>query len=217
MAITKKSFGFDYGRQIICDRRQKNSMTFCNHLERSSLANWCQMHANGDTDKNGYKHYSRIHLVAQDYSNGTGQNSIYCFYNFEPIEIKNLKNIIDQRWSEYSRKFFKVTNKQSTEFQQVIITRNPNLNNPWIIEVSNGVANVEYFANGALKKAVPIKDSTRTIKQMFTEDNFWNMITTVADFISLWEQTVLVSHIKMGDEITRPIIEFDRNGGNSVG
>ena len=144
-------------------------------------------------------------------------NSIYCFYNFEPIEIKNLKNIIDQRWSEYSRKFFKVTNKQSSEFQQVIITRNPNLNNPWIIEVSNGVANVEYFANGALKKAVPIKDSTRTIKQMFTEDNFWNMITTVADFISLWEQTVLVSHIKMGDEITRPIIEFDRNGGNSVG
>ena len=76
---------------------------------------------------------------------------------------------------------------------------------------------MEYFANGALKKAVPIKDSTRTIKQMFTEDNFWNMITTVADFISLWEQTVLVSHIKMGDEITRPIIEFDRNGGNSVG
>ena len=210
MAIIKKSFGYDYGRQIICDRRQKNSITFVNHLERSSMAKWCQMHANGEMDKRGFKHYSRIRLVAQDYSNGTGENSFYCFYNFEPVEIKNLKNIVDQRWAEYSRKFFKISNKKKSEFQQAIITRNP-----WIIEVSNGIANVEYFANGALKKAVPINGKTRTIKQMFKEDDFWNLITTVSHFISLWEQAILIPHINMGIEITTPIIEADKAANNA--
>ena len=211
MAITKSSFGYDYGRQIVCDRRPKNSITFTNHLERSPMANWCQLHSNGDKDKKtGFKHYSRIRLVAQDYSNGTGDNSFYCFFNFEPIEIKNLKNIVDQRWAEYCRKFFKITNKTTSEFQQVIITRNPDLNNPWIIEISNGNANVEYYDNGALKKAVPIKDNTKTIKQMFTEDGFWNLITTVSNFINLWEQTVLIPHIKMGIDLTTPIIEADK-------
>lgn len=194
---TANGFGADFGREIVVDQRRKTLIAFRNHLELAPLSKWSQIHANGET-RNGRKRYSKIRLVAQDYSKGTGKNSFYCSYNFEPSDIKNLYNIINLRPQNYKRRFFKVVNqKGNSPYYEVIITCDPKLNNPWIIQVTNGDA----------LNAKPINGSAKTITQMFTYDQFFDLVSKVFTFVDLWEKTFAPILIQMGHERSKPLIE----------
>lgn len=198
-------FGADFGREIVVDQRKKTLIAFRNHLELAPTSNWSQIHANGEI-RNGKKRYSKIRLVAQDYSKGTKNNSFYCYYNFEPTDIKNLHNIICLRPANYKRRFFKViSQKGESPFQEVVITCDPSLNNPWIIQVTNGTAN----------NAKPIKGSEKTIRQMFTYDQFFDLITKVYTFVDLWEKTFAPILIQKGHAQSKPLIEEHKNDINN--
>jgi hypothetical protein len=203
---SQNGLGFDYGRQIIVDRRNKTSICFLNHLEPASVANWSQMHASGEFKK-GRKRYSRIKVLGQDYSKGTGADSVYCSYNLDPADIKNIRNIVDMRYNEYKTNFYKVMgdDNKPAPFRRLTISRNPGMNNPWCIEITNGMA----------KNKKPIPNSTKTVKQYFDENNFYKMIATVDTFVTLWEYTFVTKLIDKGTRRAYPLIEQSINYNNS--
>lgn len=197
--VSKTGLGFDYGRQILVDRRNKTSICFLNHLETAPIANWAQIHANGEFKK-GRKRYSRIKVLGQDYSKGTGGLSVFCSYNLEPGDVKNLRNIVDQRYAQFKVDFYKVpdtTANKPTAFKKMSITRNPKLNNPWCIEITNGMA----------KNKVPVSDTVKTVKQFFSENLFYNMIATVDTFLSIWENIYGSILIEKGTKKAFPFIQ----------
>lgn len=204
----QNGLGFDFGRQIIIDRRRKTSICFLNHLEPASLANWSQMHATGE-NKKGRKRYSRIKVLGQDYSNGTGNKSVYCSYNLDPADIKNLRNIVDMRYNQFKTDFYKVMNNGNsiTPFKRLTITRNPEMNNPWCIEIVNGMA----------QNKKPIPDTVKTVKQYFDENTFYKMIATVDTFVTLWEYAFVTKLIEKGTRKAFPLIEesINNNANNS--
>ena len=200
-------FGYDYGRQIYCDRRQKTSMTFLNRLLLAPISNWCELHATGQKGQDNRKKYSLIKLQAQDYSNGTGQKSLYVSYNFSPADIRNLKAVVNFRYNEYQRRFYKVISQTGTSpFTECKITRNPQMNNPWMIEITNGTAE-----NGK-----PIPSTAVTVKQFFSEELFFDMITTVERFITLWEDTFASKLLQKGHtESKKVIVEYSTSQQNT--
>lgn len=205
---TNKNYkwGFDFGRQIVIDKRKKNSIAFLNHLILAPLTEWSKMHALRDVGKDDRKSYSIIKLLAQDYSQGTGAASVFCYYNFYPSDIKLLKHIIDGYYNEFYKKFFKAMPQTGHgNFWQVTLTRNPNMNNPWIIEVTNG----ECF------DAKPKQGTVKTVKQFFTDDQIFILITTVYDFLRIWENTFVGELFKIGyKESAKAIIAYNQQ--NSI-
>lgn len=205
---SQNGLGFDYGRQIIVDRRRKSSICFLNHLEPACVANWSQMHATGE-NKKGRKRYSRIKVLGQDYSQGTGEKSVYCSYNLEPADIKNLRNIVDMRYNQYKTDFIKIMENgtNTAPFRRLTITRNPEMNNPWCITIVNGIAN----------NKKPIPDSVKTVKQFFDENNFYKIIATVDTFVTLWEYTYVTKLIEKGTQKAYSLIEQSiRNNENNL-
>lgn len=180
-----QNFGFDYGRQIALDRRRNTLVAFLNHMVLAPVKEWSKLHSDGDVGNDNTKKYSRVTLLAQDYSQGKKKNSIYCKFNFKVEDIRNLKNVVDMRYAQYERKFFKVpSQKGKSFFSQCVISRNPNMNNPWCIEVVNGFA---YYAK-------PDYTNAKKVTQRFSEDGFFDLITQVTRFIDVWEYT-FCSHL----------------------
>ena len=186
------TLGYDYGRQILVDRRTTKSCCFLNRLILADIKNYCALHGE----------YSCIHLRMQDYSKGKGDESIYVNFHIDPADIKNLKNIVDLRYQSYKRTIYKPS-PDGNNFSQLDIIRNPNNNNPWLLQVTNGLCN---------SNKEPVKVFGK-INIGFTEDGFWNTVTTVYDFLMNWERFHQTLLLKQGEPLTQKALAEARARG----
>ena len=227
--VKENGLGYDYGRQIVCDLRTKTLICFLNHLEPAPIEKWSQIHSEGDTI-NGKKRYSNIKCLAQDFSNGKGENSIFVSHNLSPKDVKLLKNMVDCRFNSYNKEFFKrmlnkekefckqffkrMTQDKISPYTSINITRDTNMRLPWEIEVSQGKA----VRVDSYKKKDKYED-IQSISQRYDDDSFFNLITTVYDFLILWEHTFGSALIKKGQKLAMQAIiaeekaRIDSNNG----
>lgn len=187
------TLSYDYGRQILVDQRTTKSCCFLNRLIVADVTDYCALHGK----------YSCIHLRMQDYSAGTGDKSKYVNFHIDPADVKNLKNIVDLRYRTYQRTIYK---PEGANFSQLDIVRDEQMDNPWMLQVTNGKCNSKKEVT-AIRARIYIR---------FTEDAFWNAITTVYDFLMNWERYHQSLLLKQGEILTERALEKARACNNNA-
>lgn len=167
----KYGFGFDQGRQMLLDQRQKTSVCFCNHLKVAEQANYHELH-----DK-----YSVISVIMQDYSAGKGQKSFFVRFNISPRQLRVIQHwaatIYPSQMGKDHRtmELVKVFNDDYSKLELIHASKN---NNPFAIKITNGKADRD-------KKL--IKGSDKSVMQWYTGDLFYSLWADLYDRLKEWE------------------------------
>lgn len=167
----KYGFGFDKGRQMLLDQRQKTSVCFCNHLKPAEQANYHELHGQ----------YSLITLIMQDYSKGKGQNSFFVRFNLSPRQLRVIHHWAETIYpsqmgkSHRTMELVKVFNDDYSKLELIHASKN---NNPFAIKVTNGKADQD-------KKL--IKGSEKSVMQWYTGDLFYSLWSDLYDRLKEWE------------------------------
>lgn len=190
-----QELGFQNGRQMYLDQRQKTSICFCNFLCPADIKDYNELH--------NRKRYSRVKMIMQDYSKGTGDKSVYAHYNLDSLEVKDIQHIASSIYPlypqmEFGKKFFKAF---GNKYCQLDIYRNPKMKNPWGIILTNGDVD---------KNKKPVSTISQ-IKQSFTDDLFYKMWTDVKDKVTYWEMYHAMQLFKVGEPLTAQAEKEYRN------
>ena len=167
----KYGLGFDKGRQMLLDQRQKTSVCFCNHLKAAEQANYHELHGK----------YSLISLIMQDYSNGKGQKSFFVRFNISPRQLRVIHHWAETIYPSQMGKdhrtmeLVKVYNDDYAKLELIHASKNKN---PFAIKVTNGKADQN-------KKLV--KGSDKTVMQWYSGDLFYSLWSELYDRLKEWE------------------------------
>lgn len=202
-SFNHKSLGFDKGRQLICDRREKTLIAVLNHLKSAPVTDWCAVHAK----------YSRIQLLFQDYSTGKGANSKYANVNLTAPEVKEIFHVVSQIYPltpkfPYKTRYFK---EFEGKYSELIVERNPGMRIQWCLTCTNGDCD---------KDKKPIKGSETKILQRYTDSQMYQFWSTVNSFVVNWESVTQTALQRMGAPLTKKALEeaeAQRGAGNGNG
>ena len=170
--IDVHGFGFDYGRQMKLNMRQKSSVCFCNHLKVAEKANYNEIHGK----------YSVINVKIQDYSQGKGEKSTWVEFNLDPVQIKTIKQWVSTIYPAQLAKdhkpfeSVKVFNESYSKIELIHASKN---RNPFAIKITKGTADNQ-------KKLV--KGSEKFAMQWFGAEEFYGMWDDIYDKLRDWER-----------------------------
>ncbi len=180
--------GFDFGRQIVCDQRQKSLLAALNHLKAANVGDYCEVHGK----------YSLIQILMQDYSKGKGDKSVYVKYNLSAENVKAIHHIVSSFYplypqSDFKERFYK---EFEQDFSELSIVRSSQMNNPWSVVITNGKCKKQGNKN------IPIKGSTFTVKQFYTDRQFFELWSTIYTFVCNWEMSTQTALYRKGYPMT---------------
>ena len=75
-------------RQIAVYKTDKKLIEYNDNLNAAPVTAYAHLHAQADDGETGRKIYSTIRVVLQDYSNGTGDNTVRVMANISPDEAQ---------------------------------------------------------------------------------------------------------------------------------
>ncbi len=202
MAKTQQNtkLGFDKGRQLICDRREKTLIAVLNHLKSSPVSDWCAVHAK----------YSRMQLLFQDYSAGTGDNSKYANVNLTAAEVKEIFHVVSQIYpltpkTPFKSRCFKEFNGK---YSELLVERNPNMRITWCLTCTNGDCDQD-------KK--PIKGTETKILQRYTDSQMFQFWSTIYSFVVNWEAVTQTALQRIGAPLTKKALQDAEEQRNTAG
>jgi len=191
--------GFDKGRQLFVDQRDKTLIAVLNHLKSAPITEWCSIHAQ----------YSRIQLLFQDYSTGKGDKSKFAKVNLTAPEVQWIYHCVHMISPltpklAYKERFFK---EFSGKFSELTVERIPTMRIPWAMTCTVGDCD---------KDKKPIKGTETKIVQRYTDAQMFQFWVKVYNFVCNWEATTQAALQKHGAPLTKKALEAEeaqRNNG----
>ncbi len=197
-------------RQIAVYKTDKKLIEFNDKLRPAPIDNYAHIHAEGEKDGNGNKIYSLIGLVVQDYSKGTGDNTIRATVNLSPEDIQyifcNLSNGVTE-FSFNRDKIYGTPDKAGrSTVNKVRIQRAPKAADgtprtyPWYIEVDNGTGIAAKAKTGGTYIQKNSFLSQYKIFVNINDQDFFRLMSRVSSYIAAWELAFGINLIRKGTE-----------------
>jgi hypothetical protein len=204
--------------QITKYMTNKGLIEFNDHMNSASTENYAHIHAVKEESAGGSRLYSRIGVVIQDYSKGTGDKCVRVKASLMPEEVKlfysvaqknpmtfNYPALSDDGKATYQTKIFGKPNEegrcQVTKFRlarQAADKDGVVRKLPWAFEIQNGTGiKVSTKIGGFYMQGESFKLSNKAFILMSDFDFFFQMCK-VAQFISIWEMTMGAALIRQG-------------------
>ena len=195
-------------RQISVYKTNKKLVEFIDKLNMAPINTYAHIHAQGDDMGKGKKVYSNIGIVMQDYSKGTGSNTVRVAANISPDEaqyifsrvqtgVQNFEFKLDKIFGMPDEHGYSTVNKLKV-VRATIGSDGNERKYPWYIEVENG-------------KGIPAKTKTggtycqsksyKCVSKVFVNLNdlhFFKLLNRVSQYIAAWESAVAPFLIKKG-------------------
>ena len=192
--------GFDKGRQLFVDQRDKSLIAVLNHLKSAPITEWCSIHAQ----------YSRIQLLFQDYSAGKGDKSKFAKVNLTAPEVQWIYHCVHMISPltpklAYKERFFK---EFSGKFSELTVERIPTMRIPWAMTCTVGDCDIN-------KK--PIKGTETKIVQRYTDAQMFQFWVKVYNFVCNWEATTQAALQKHGAPLTKKALEEEAQRNSVAG
>lgn len=192
--------GFDFGRQMYLDQRNKTLVCFCNRLKVAHESRYNEVHGK----------YSLIQLLMEDYSKSKGAKAIFVYYNLEPRDVRILYHWVSAIYPFNTDKTcnFKLFKCLDDKYWQLDVVHNPKMNNPFGIVVTNGKVN---------KDKKPL-NQTGVVKQWYSYELFYSMWNEIYDKLKMWEMIHYSSLCKKMEPITAAAVDkfFSEKDNNAT-
>lgn len=197
-------------RQIAVYKTDKKLVEILDKLNPAPLESYAHTHAQGETfdDK---KRYSIIGIVMQDYSNGTGDNTVKVCANISPDEAQFIYSRVKIGIPTFEFKQDKIfgtpDEKGNSKVTKIRIARasvgadGKPRNYPWYMEIENGIG---IAAKGKTGGTYCQKNSYSCQHKVFTnltDLDFFKLFNRTSQFITSFEGLVGPSLIKQGKEM----------------
>lgn len=181
-------------------------LEFNDKLRLPPLEYYAHVHANGDKNDKGKNVTSLIGITMLDYSNGTGDKTVSVEANIAPDDLMFILMNIRKGTATFETKQEKIFGEPDKDgkFQvtKLTITRSPNMNYSWGIEIENGKAEK---AKNAKTGGSYIKAGTYTkdaiVKINLNDYDLYKQLWRVEQYINIWGLTYVPQRIRQAKEI----------------
>ena len=181
-------------------------LEFNDKLRLPPLEYYAHVHANGDKNSSGKNVTSLIGITMLDYSNGTGDKTVSVEANIAPDDLMFILMNIRKGTATVETKQEKIFGEPDKDgkFQvtKLTITRSPNMNYSWGIEIENGKAEK---AKNAKTGGSYIKSGTYTkdanVKLNLNDYDLYKQLWRVEQYINIWGLTYVPQRIRQAKEI----------------
>lgn len=205
--------------QIAVYKTNKKLIEFKDKLRYSSILRYAHIHSYGEKDDKGRNVNSNIGILLQDYSNGTGSNTIKVEFNISPRDIKFIFCILKNGQVDFELKQDKIspiTSANGKNFVSKLIIKRANVgpdgkirNYPWTIYVENGYAVAAKADTGGtyIKPNSYVKEKSVYIN--INDLNLFELLDGVNTFIEVWEKRYGEMLLEMKDRTVDAMRESD--------
>ena len=195
-------------RQISVYKTDKKLVEFIDKLNMAPIETYAHLHAQGDDIGDGKKVYSNIGIVMQDYSKGTGQNTVRVTANISPDEAQYIFSRVQLGVQSFEFKLDKIFGTPDengystvTKLRVVRATVGPDGKErkyPWYLEIENGKGIAAKAKTGGTYCQ---SNSYQCISKVFVnlnDSDFFKLLNRVSQYIAAWELAVGPVLIKKG-------------------
>lgn len=198
-----------YTGQIAVHKTPARLLEFIDNLNQAPTTEYASIHA-GSTrphEVGGRRVYSNIRLVAQDYSR-KGEPSTRVTANISPIAALFIAEAASSNRDSFlfeSTKIFGTPDEKGySPMAKLWITRESTtkdgevLRRPWKIDIENGKGVKHTSENGGTSCERGTYVQEKKVALLFTDFEFYELLTAVKRFIKLWEALYGANLIKEG-------------------
>jgi len=178
-------------------KTDKKLLEFIDRLNPAPINSYAHIHAQADSDGNGRKIYSLIQVVLQDYSKGTGENTVRVKANISPAEAKFIYSRAFSGTDKFEFSSDKIFGEKDNDgYSQVtklkIIRATAGSDGkpriyPWYIECDNGKGIAEKNKNGGSYCKSGSFESANKVFLNLNDLDFFTRISDVVSYINIWE------------------------------
>ena len=214
----------DYiSQQISVYKTNKKLCEFIDKLNPAPINNYASLHANGTkVDNSEWKIYSKIGIVLQDYSKGTGENIVRVIANISPEEIRYIFSRLnlgvtdfcfeqDKVFGEPDENGFSIVTKLSIKRADKSPDKNGEMvkrTYPWQIMIDNGKGRKEKTSTGGF--VFKQFQSEKRVAVFFNDIDLFILLSKVTRYLELWEIASCIGLIKRAKEELEKIKEQNR-------
>ena len=185
--------------QIAIYMTNKKLCEFTDKLKPAPVEYYAHMHAQGEEQSDGFRAYSCIGVVLQDYSNGKGDKTVRVTANlspgFFPFVLCRMLNELD-RFDFTEEKIFGDPDENGLSTVTKLSIKRASVGNdgkrrnyPWCIIVENGRAVKEKTPTGGTHIKSGTYKKQRSVYVNINDLDFFNIVYRTARFIESWELT----------------------------
>ena len=190
---------YPVSNQIAVYKTNKKLAEFNDKLKPASIENYAHTHAQGEQMPDGSKPRSCVGIVLQDYSRGTGQNTVRVTANlapgFFPYALSRV-SIGVEHFEFQEEKIFGTPDQQGLCTVTKVIIKRASVgkdgrprNYPWFILVENGRAVKEQTQTGGYHMKSGTYKADRQVYININDYDFFGLMNRVTRFIDTWELT----------------------------
>lgn len=197
-------------RQICVYKTDKKLIEFVDKLKPAPTDYYAHIHSFGDKDEEGVKQTSCIGIVLQDYTNGTGKNTVRVVANISPDEAEYILIQLKKGVQEFEMKQEKIIGEPDNNGRAWVtklrIIRTAKTSNgaerkyPWYVEICNGTGiKLKTDKGGFIIKSNTYEENAKTFINI-NDIDFFKLVFRVSRYIEAWEQTVAPHIIMSGKQ-----------------
>ena len=198
-------------RQISIYMTNKKLCEFNDKLKLAPVDYYGHLHAQGEKLGDGSRQRSCIGVVLQDYSKGTGNNTIRVTANLSPeffsyalsrvsIGVEQFDFSEEKIFGEPDAKGLSMVTKVTVKRAAFDSNGNPR-NYPWFIQVENGKAVKEKTALGGVHMKKGSYQKGQTVFLNINDYDFFRLMQQTSRYIETWELTYSPKLIREAQQI----------------
>ncbi len=202
-------------RQISVYKTGKALIEFNDKLNTAPEESYAHIHAKGE-DLFGVKQYSLIGIVMQDYSKGTGENTIRVTANISPEQAQYIYSKVQIPIKEFyfsADKIFGASDKEGyCQMTKLTIQRKPTgadgkpSRYPWQIFIENGKGKQQKTEIGGIAAQKGSYVCIAKAGIYINDEDFFGLFCRVDSFIRVWENAYGCKLVKDGRNMFNEII-----------
>lgn len=204
-------------RQISVYKTDKKLIEFIDKLKPAPYDHYAHIHSLGDKDEDGVRQISCIGMILQDYSKGTGDNTIRVTANISPDEAEYMLIQVTNGVSEFEFKQEKIFGEPDesgkskvTKLRVVRASKGKDgkpRNFPWYVEIANGTGEKAKKENGGIFiKGNSYKEEEKVYVNINDLD-FFKLLSRVSSYVRAWEATIAPMVITEGKQAINAAME----------
>jgi len=207
--------------QISVYKTDKKLMELKDKLRYASILKYAHIHAYGEKDENGRNINSNIGLLLQDYSNGTGNNTVKVEFNISPLDVKYIFSRLKSGQVNFELKQDKIspiTGENGKNFVSKLTVKRASIgpdgkprNYPWTISVENGYGIAAKAETGGTYIKPNSYQKEKYVFININDQDLFKLLDGVNTFIEVWEKFYGEQLLEMKERTVRAIKEQEAN------
>ena len=184
--------------QIAVYKTNKKLIEFKDKLRYSSILKYAHIHSYGEKDDKGRNINSNIGMLLQDYSNGTGDNTVKVEFNIAPSDVKFIFSRLKIGQANFELKQDKIspiTNEQGKNFVSKLIIKRATVGPdgktriyPWTISVENGYGEAAKAETGGTYIKPNSYKKEKSVFININDIDLFKLLDSSNTFIEVWEK-----------------------------